>query len=99
MKKTFVLSTLAVTVLTLFSCKRQGYVEFHNRSVTNRSYDVVWDGSVIATLYPQEDSEQFEVNEGHHTLRFEFSNSGDVACDPADPNITADYISTFTCSQ
>jgi hypothetical protein len=96
----FCISICAIALMLPSCMKEKGTVVFRNRSVTNHTYNVVWDGSVITTLYPQEDSKEFDVNAGKHTLKFEFSNTGRVtACSPADPNIEGESKHTFTCSE
>ncbi|MEQ1747447.1 MAG: hypothetical protein ABMA02_18600 [Saprospiraceae bacterium] len=94
-------SILFIAIMTglLPSCKKDGRVVFQNRSVTNKTYNVVWDGSVIASLYPFSNSDTFDVEPGPHTLEFKFANSGLNACSPSDPVINDGDIHTFWCSQ
>lgn len=93
----FIILSLAIM---LMSCEEEtATVKFRNRSVTNSTFTVYWDGSVIATLYPFTDSEEFEMKTGKHTLRFDISNTGETSCSPSDPILTEGYIHTFTCSK
>jgi len=90
---------LALTV-TLYSCTEDtSTVRFRNRSVSNSTYTVVWDGCAIVTLYPFTDSEDFDMKAGRHTLRFEISNTGATACSQSDPVLEGGHENTFTCSQ
>lgn len=99
MKNILIILTVVLASM-LSSCEKEdGMVQFRNRSVTNSTYSVVWDGYVITTLYPQEDSEEFKVLTGQHTLVFKKSNTGEVACSPSDPKITSEGVNIFTCSQ
>lgn len=100
MKKLKTIFALCTAILLLTSCKKDsGSVVFKNRSVTNRTYNVVWDGSVIASLYPQMDSDTFEVASGKHTCVFKISNTGAEACSQGSPDILSGETQTFTCSQ
>ncbi len=96
LKSIFVISTI---IFLMTSCKKDmGKVQFKNRSVANRTYTIVWDGSVLTTLYPQTDSEEFDVAAGKHTLLFNYSNSGATACNESNPVIASDETRVFTCS-
>lgn len=84
----------------IISCTEESStVIFRNRSVTNSTYTVVWDGSAICTLYPFTDSEEFDVKAGRHTLTFKISNTGEIGCSPSEPVLDAGHKNTFTCSQ
>ncbi|MEM1323179.1 MAG: hypothetical protein AAGG75_23135 [Bacteroidota bacterium] len=90
---------LFIMTSLLSSCEKESKVVFRNRSAINRTYNVIWDGSVVASLYPQEDSDTMTVLPGPHTLVFEYANSGgQVACKPADPVIVEGRTEAFTCS-
>ncbi len=96
LKSIFVMSVIALFVI---SCEKDmGKVQFRNRSVTNKTYTIIWDGSVITTLSPQTDSEEFDVAAGKHTLVFNYSNTGATACNESNPVIASDETRVFTCS-
>jgi hypothetical protein len=74
-------------------------VKFKNNSTSNSTYNVVWDGSVITTLYPFDESDYYTVAAGTHTLTFKISNTGQAACNPSSPVIAECQNRIFSCSQ
>jgi hypothetical protein len=73
-------------------------IQFENRSVTNRTYDVVWDGVHIATIGPWEKSAVFTVAAGQHTMAFKVSNSGKTACNIAYPVLVRCGTYAYFCT-
>ena len=73
-------------------------VSFENRSVTNRSYDIVWDGVHIATIGPWEKTKVFTVSTGKHKLDFKVSNSGDKACSTSWPVLSRCEAYSWFCT-
>ena len=57
-------------------------VRFTNNSTTNSTHDILWDGSIIATVAPGDTTEFFTVDAIIvYFLRFQFTNTGERACD------------------
>lgn len=57
-------------------------VRFTNNSTTNSTHDILWDGTIIATVAPGDTTEFFTVDANIvYFLRFQFTNTGDRACD------------------
>jgi len=73
-------------------------IQFENRSVTNRTYDVVWDGVHIATIGPWEKTQVFTVAAGEHTMTFKVSNSGKLACTTAYPVLQQCGVYSYFCT-
>jgi len=56
-------------------------VYFESRSVSNRTYDILLDGSQVAAVGPAQNSNLFVVAAGvQHTVLFRLSNTGIAAC-------------------
>ncbi len=61
-------------------------VVFENRSNTNSTYDIIWDGSKVATVTPGNKTESFTVAAGiQHTLLYKYTNTNNLACTQATP--------------
>jgi hypothetical protein len=76
-----------------------GGVYFKNQSNTNATYDIIWDGSKIATVPPNDSSTTFTATAGiQHTLVFEFTNTNNPACNPATPILTQCKTVWFSCT-
>ncbi len=60
-------------------------VKFENRSNTNTTYDIIWDGSKVATVVPGSTSEAFTVSAVQHTMLFKVTNTNTVACNESTP--------------
>lgn len=73
-------------------------VVFENRSNSNKTYDVVFDGSLIATLGPDQSTGAISTTPGGHTYVFKVSNTGKLACNQANPQLVAGRSYTFSCS-
>lgn len=73
-------------------------VRFKNRSVSNKTMSIVWDGNIIATIPPFQDSQVFTVPSGSHTLVFKASNSGAILCSQSNPVVVECHDQEFTCS-
>ena len=59
-------------------------VQFSNRSA-NKTYSIIWDGSVMTTISAGVTSSYYTVAAGTHTLEFRYSNSTDDACSISSP--------------
>jgi hypothetical protein len=54
---------------------------FENNSATNRTFDVLWDGSRIGTVKPGRQSPPYTITAGvQHSLQFVFTNTFNEAC-------------------
>jgi hypothetical protein len=101
MKKVALFMAICIIAALLVSCEKEMEfvkVVFKNRLVTNRTYNIVWDGSIITSLAPQADSDTFTVQPGSHILVFKVANSNFTACAPSNPSINAGYVHTHLCS-
>ena len=74
-------------------------VRFRNESVSNRTYDVIWDGARIVSLDAGRTSQAYQTSPGEHTLLFRFSNDGTPACSESTPNLAAGANRIYTCRQ
>jgi len=72
-------------------------VYFQNRSVTNRTYDVIWDGSRLTTIAPGQDSAIFPFAAATHSLWFQFTNTSVLACNPSSPVLAVCSNVFFGC--
>ena len=72
-------------------------VTFENRSNTNTTYDVIWDGSRVSTLGPGQSS-SITAAAGQHTLQFRVSNSSTGACTTSTPVLAMNVAYTFSCT-
>jgi hypothetical protein len=75
-----------------------GTVYFINNSNTNKTYDIIWDGSLWATVTPNGRSATFTVASGQHTLLFRFTNTTTQACTSSTPNIAICSNVYYSCS-
>ncbi|MFZ1689311.1 MAG: hypothetical protein WAU70_17950 [Flavobacteriales bacterium] len=92
------IATICIGIFLLTSCKKdESYVVFRNNSVTNSTYNVVWDGNVITTLSPFTSSEKFTVEPGSHTLVFKKSNTGLNACSQSTPSLSKEESVELSC--
>ena len=73
-------------------------VKFQNNSTNNKTYNIVWDGLVIETLYPFTESDYYTVAAGSHSLTFKISNNGTAACNPSNPVLVECQDRVFGCS-
>lgn len=99
MKPMTFLPIVAIAALCVSCIKEKAKVTFRNNSTSNSVYNVVWDGSTIATLYPFSSSQVFEEEPGAHTLVFKKSNTGLNACAPSNPVLSEGDSQEFSCSQ
>ena len=75
------------------------YVYFENRSNSNKSMDVYWDGScIIQDLDPGEKSEKFIFSASQHQYTFKVKNTNNEACNSAYPSLAKCTTSTFYCT-
>lgn len=73
--------------------------KFGNRSTSNTTMDVFWDGSKIFTLTPGQDSEAFNVAAGvAHRMEFRVTNSTLLACNVSNPIPAQCAFPLYTCS-
>ncbi len=74
-------------------------VSFENRSTSNTTYSVVWDGSTKTTLAPSVKSDAYTVAAGvQHTLVFRIANSANNACSPSTPTLAQCSSQTYWCT-
>ncbi len=93
--------TTSTPTTTIAACQlnNSAKVSFENKSTTNKTYDVVWDGSHITTLAPTEQSSNYTVEAGvTHTLQFKFTNSGQAACTIAHPIPVVCTSTNWSCT-
>jgi hypothetical protein len=110
MKKIKLILSACLLVLVFTSCdpeileppacekNKTARVQFKNRSASNKTFTIVWDGSVIETLYPSQDSRIFTELAGRHKLVFKVSNTGAIGCNPSNPVLVACNDEVFTCT-
>lgn len=73
-------------------------VYFQNRSASNLTYDVLWDGSKLTTVAPGKDSQVYTFAANiPHTLRFQFTNTSLAACNQSTPVLTICTATFYGC--
>lgn len=92
--------TLIALLQSIPACQTNstGTVYFLNTSNTSRTYDILWDGVIWATVTPNGRSSTFTVASGAHTLLFRFTNTTTQACTPSTPNIAICSNTYYSCS-
>jgi hypothetical protein len=85
---------------TVPDCERYhtARVKFKNRSASNKTLTIIWDGSVKTTIAPSQDSQVFTEAAGHHTLVFKVSNTGEIGCSQSNPVLVECHDQEFTCT-
>jgi len=74
-------------------------ITFENRSSSNTTYSLVWDGSTLTTLAPSVKSDSYTVAAGvQHTLVFRIANSSNNACTPSTPTLAQCTSSSYWCT-
>ena len=73
-------------------------ISFENRSVTNSTYDIIWDGARIATIGPWETTQKFTVSAGQHTLDFKITNGSGTACSTSWPVLSRCEAYSWFCT-
>jgi hypothetical protein len=74
-------------------------VYFQNRSASNLTYDVLWDGSRLTTIAPGKDSQVYTFAANvTHSLRFQFTNTSLLACAASTPILTTCGQANYGCS-
>lgn len=74
-------------------------ISFENRSNSNTTYYVLWDGSNLLTLAPGQKSDPRTVAAGvQHTLVFRISNTNSNACTPSTPTLPQCSSNTYSCT-
>jgi len=73
--------------LGLADCERNHTVEvtFGNRS-SQATYEVIFDGAIVATLVPGAESNVMTVADGRHSVMFRFARTPVAACMPSTVN-------------
>ena len=75
-------------------------VRFENKSATNLTYSVIWDGLLMTTVAPGVTSQNFTVAAGEHTLHFQIANSGgQPACTPSTPVLIVCNSHSYSCTK
>lgn len=83
------------------ACQSQntGTVYFQNRSSSNLTYDIIWDGSKLTTVSPGADSQVYTFSANiSHALRFQFTNTSLLACNASTPILTTCGAAFYGCS-
>ncbi len=86
---------------TLAACRsnNSATVTFENRSASNRSYDVLWDGSRLMTLAPTQKSAEYTAQAGvTHSLEFRVTNSSQSACTTSNPILVVCNTYNYWCT-
>lgn len=74
-------------------------VSFQNRSTTNLTYDIVWDGSKLTTVAPARDSQVYTFAANiTHTLRFQYTNTTLLACSASTPVLVTCANAFYSCT-
>ena len=97
----FCLSGLTDDGSCIPQCEANGTAEiyFINKSNTNSTYDIIWNGVKIATVAPGQESERFTVAATvQHTLVFKLTNTGDLACTASTPVLSQCAEMYFDCT-
>jgi hypothetical protein len=82
------------------ACKQNNTasISFHNVSTTNRTYNIVFDGSNLTTVAPGQTSNSYTIAAGtQHSLTFTFTNTGGNACTTSFPTLAQCASSTYSC--
>lgn len=84
-----------------YACElnQTGEIYFINKSNTNSTYDIIWDGAKLTTLAPGETSSTYSVSANiTHTLLFRFTNTSNDACTPSSPVIPQCQTFFYSCT-
>ena len=73
-------------------------IMFENRSNTNTTYDIIFDGSKLTTITPGTKSKDYTVAAGAHTFLFKVTNTSTVACTKASPNLAQCHSYSYYCT-
>jgi hypothetical protein len=74
-------------------------VTFENRSTSNRTYDILWDGVRMTVLSPTQKSSEYTAEAGvTHSLQFKVTNSSQVACTTSHPILVVCTSHTYWCT-
>lgn len=81
-------------------CEKYGtaQITFENKSGSNTTYDVVWDGAKITTIAPGTKSQEYTELAGTHTLLYKITNTSWVACSFSSPVLVECQSYTSSCS-
>ena len=93
---------LAPTPPPVAACQSQNTatVYFQNRSTSNLTYDVIWDGARLITVGPAQDSRTYTFAANvPHTLRFQFTNTSFLACSQGTPTLTTCSNNFYFCTK
>jgi hypothetical protein len=72
---------------------------FQNRSATNLTYDVIWNGARLVSVSPGQDSATYTFAAGvPHTLVFRVTNSSTNACSPSTPTLAQCSSMFYSCT-
>lgn len=87
-----------VPVVPACQSQNTSTVYFQNRTVSNLTYDIVWDGSRLTTVTPGKDTQiyTFAANV-QHSLRFQITNTTVLACNPSTPVLTVCGATFYGC--
>ena len=109
--KYFKLALAFAIIITLDSCflkkeilsdcklNNTGEVYFVNNSATGKSYDIIWDGTKVATVGPFSQSSTITVTASiSHTLLFRVAGTSTTACSQSTPSVPQCQKWNFSCS-
>ncbi len=72
---------------------------FQNRSSSNLTYDIIWDGTRLASVSPGQDSAVFTFAAGvPHSLAFRLTNTSSNACSPSTPTLAQCSNMFYSCT-
>jgi hypothetical protein len=75
-------------------------VYFQNRSTSNLTYDIVWDGARLTTVGPAQNSQTYTVVANvPHLLRFQVTNLALLACSQGTPTLTTCSNNFYFCAK
>jgi len=89
------------TAPTVQACETNNTAEvkFQNKSNSNKTYDIIWDGSKTTTVAPGATSSTSTVAAGvQHTLVFKITNTSTDACTPSTPTPAKCTSHTYSCT-
>lgn len=93
-------STPTIPTPTTPECEKNhtAQVTFQNKSATNLTYDVIWDGSKLTTIAPGASSQVYTVSAATHTLQFRITNTSKAACTQSTPVLAQCHSYTYWCT-
>ncbi|MBS1772257.1 MAG: hypothetical protein JST82_05310 [Bacteroidetes bacterium] len=75
-----------------------GQVRFRNKSATGKTYSVIWDGAIIATVLPDSTSPYKIVDTNTHSFSITVYNTTTVACSDSTIKLKPCDTATYNCT-